>query len=41
MSKLSSKQRKIARIAMPFDKITGADFKSLKKKRNANSKIKR
>jgi hypothetical protein len=41
MSKLSLKQRKIARLAMPFNKITGADFKLLKKKRNANSKIKR
>ena len=46
MSKLSAKQRKIARAAMPFDKITGADFKVLKmikkmikKKKNANSKI--
>mgnify|MGYP001208228244 CR=1 FL=1 len=33
MSKLSKKQRRIARAAMPFDKITGADFKALKKKR--------
>jgi hypothetical protein len=41
MSKLSLKQRKIARQAMPFDKITGADFKLLKKKKNANSKSKR
>jgi hypothetical protein len=41
MSKLSPKQRKIARLAMPFNKITGADFKLLKKKRNANSKNKR
>jgi len=42
MSKLSPKQRKIARQAMPFDKITGADFKMLKtkkKKKNANGKI--
>jgi len=42
MSKLSAKQRKIARAAMPFNKITGADFKILKmrkKKKNANSKI--
>ena len=30
MSKLSKGQRKIARMAMPFDKITGADFKVLK-----------
>ena len=30
MSKLSKKQRKIARVAMPFDKITAADFKKLR-----------
>jgi len=44
MSKLSLKQRKIARQAMPFDKITGADFKVLKtkkNKKNANGKSKR
>ena len=41
MSKLSSKQRKIAKLAIPFDKITGADFKILKKKKNAHSKSKR
>ncbi len=39
MSKLSKKQRKIARAAMPFDKITADDFKILKQKTNANSKI--
>ena len=41
MSKLSKKQRKIARAAMPFDKITAADFVALrkKKKKNANSKV--
>ena len=33
MSKLSKKQRRIARAAMPFDRITGEDFKALKKKR--------
>ncbi len=33
MSKLSKKQRKIARAAMPFDKITKADFDALKKKK--------
>tara|TARA_Y100001972_G_scaffold44552_1_gene54960 strand:+ start:456 stop:575 length:120 start_codon:yes stop_codon:yes gene_type:complete len=39
MSKLSKKQRKIARAAMPFDKITAQDFVVLrkKKKKNANS----
>ena len=41
MSKLSTKLKKIAMLAMPFDKITGADFKLLKKKKNANSKSKR
>jgi len=30
MSKLSKKQRKIARAAMPFNKITKADFDILK-----------
>ena len=34
MTKLSRKQRKIARAAMPFDKITGADFEALKKIKN-------
>lgn len=29
--KLSSSQMKIARLAPPFDKITGADFKKLRK----------
>ena len=33
MSKLSKKQRMIARAAMPLDKITGADFVALKKKK--------
>jgi|TARA_B100001094_G_C18162596_1_gene790211 hypothetical protein len=33
MSKLSKSQRKIARAAMPFNKITGADFKVLKNKK--------
>jgi len=31
--KLSPKQKKLARIAKPRNKITGADFKKLKKKR--------
>ena len=31
MSKLSKSQRRIARAAFPFDKITGEDFKALKK----------
>ncbi len=33
MSKLSKKQRKIARLTMPFNKITAADFAVLKKKK--------
>ena len=32
--KLSSKQKKLARVAKPRNKITGADFKKLKKKRD-------
>ncbi len=36
MSKLSKSQRKIARAAMPFNKITGADFKVLKNKKKFN-----
>tara|TARA_B100001094_G_scaffold20947_1_gene17713 strand:- start:177 stop:287 length:111 start_codon:yes stop_codon:yes gene_type:complete len=31
MSKLSKGQRKIAKVAFPFNKITGEDFKALKK----------
>lgn len=31
--KLTSKQMKIARVAEPRNKITGADFKKLKKKK--------
>jgi len=30
-SKYSSKQKKLARVAKPRNKITGADFKKLKK----------
>jgi hypothetical protein len=33
MSKLSKGQRKIARAAMPLNKITAADFVALKKKK--------
>jgi hypothetical protein len=32
--KLSTKQRKIARMAPPFNKITGADFKKLRMKKS-------
>ena len=31
--KLSPKQMKIAKLAPPYNKITGADFKKLKKKK--------
>ncbi len=31
MKKLSSKQKKIARVAKPRNRITGADFKKLRK----------
>jgi hypothetical protein len=34
MSKLSKKQRKIAKAAPPYDKITKADFDMLKRKKN-------
>lgn len=33
MKKLSPKQKKIAKAAKPYNKITGADFKALKKKK--------
>ena len=29
----SAKQKKIATVAPPFDKLTGADFKKLRKKK--------
>jgi hypothetical protein len=32
-SKYSSKQKKLARIAEPRNKITGADFKALKRRK--------
>ena len=35
-SKYSKKQKKLARIAPPRDKITGADFKKLKNKKSKN-----
>tara|TARA_R100001463_G_scaffold73038_2_gene126908 strand:+ start:3091 stop:3210 length:120 start_codon:yes stop_codon:yes gene_type:complete len=38
MKKLSPRQKKIARAAKPFNKITGADFKALKKKRRTKKK---
>jgi len=35
MKKLKGKQYKIARAAPPRNKITGADFKALKRKKKA------
>ena len=40
-SKYSPKQKKLARIAPPRDKITGADFAMLKKIANAEKKERR
>lgn len=38
-TKYSPKQKKLARVAVPRNKITGADFKALKKgKRNNGGK---
>ena len=36
--KLSQKQMKIARVASPRDKITGADFKKLRKGKKKNGR---
>ena len=33
MKKLSPKQKKLARVAKPRNRITGADFKGLKRKK--------
>lgn len=33
MKKLSPKQKKIAKKAAPYNKITGADFKAMKNKK--------
>ena len=37
-SKYSPKQKKLARVAAPRDKITGADFKKLRKRMNRAKK---
>lgn len=37
-SKYSPKQKKLARVASPRDKITGADFKKLKPKKRKKKK---
>ena len=36
--KYSKKQKKIARVAPPRNKITGADFKKLKKRKKRKKK---
>ena len=36
--KLSPKQKKLARVAAPRDKITGADFKKLRKGKKKNGR---
>lgn len=33
MKKLSPKQKRIAKVAAPYNKITGADFKAIKRKK--------
>ena len=38
--KLSPRQKKIAKAAAPFGKITGADFRKLKRRKNAKKKKK-
>jgi hypothetical protein len=37
-SKYSKKQKNLARVAKPRNKITGADFKALKKKKKKKKK---
>ena len=37
MSKMSKKQRRIARAAFPMNKITGADFKKLRAMKGKNN----
>jgi hypothetical protein len=37
-SKYSAKQKKLAAVASPRNKITGADFKVMKKKKRNNEK---
>ena len=37
-SKYSNKQKNLARVAEPRDKITGSDFKKLKKKKFTKKK---
>ena len=35
--KLTANQKRIARMAPPFNKITGADFKILRQKKNGKN----
>ena len=37
---LSKKQKRIARVAPPFGSITGADFRRLRRRKNAKKKKK-
>ena len=39
MKELSPKQKKLAKAAKPNDKITGEDFKALKKKKTKKKKV--
>jgi hypothetical protein len=39
--KLSSRQKKLARVAPPRNKITGADFKKLKKSKPSSGRKKK
>jgi len=41
IKKYSPKQKKIARVAPPHNKITGADFKKLRNKNGKKSKKRR
>jgi|TARA_R100001591_G_scaffold113969_1_gene127712 hypothetical protein len=36
--RLSKKQKRIAKAAPPFNRITGADFRKLKRKKNGKKK---
>ena len=37
--KLTANQKRIARMAPPFNKITGADFKMLRRKKNGKNQF--
>ena len=39
MSKYSAKQKKLAAVAKPRNKITGADFKKLRNKNGTKKKV--